>query len=78
MPNKLIIFNSFSSKDSNISESVNTSSQRDFIFDSNFFSRELETFSCLAFLSNGNSILPVEKLYLTPYFKRKDVFYYEK
>lgn len=72
------IFNSFSSKDSNISESVNTSSQRDFIFDSNFFSRELETFSCLAFLSNGNSILPVEKLYLTPYFKRKDVFYYEK
>lgn len=72
--NYSFIFNSFSSKDSNISESVNTSSQRDFIFDSNFFSRELETFSCLAFLSNGNSILPVEKLYLTPYFKRKDVF----
>ena len=56
------------SKDSNISESYNTSFQKDFIFDSNFFSRDLETFTCLAFISNGHSILPLEKLILTPYF----------
>ncbi len=61
-------FNNFLSKDSNISESYNTSFQKDFIFDSNFFSRDLETFSCLAFLSNGSSILPLEKLTLTPYY----------
>ncbi len=62
------IFNSFLSKDSNISESFNTSIQKDFIYDSNFFSRELDTFNCLAFISNGSSILPLEKLILTPYF----------
>lgn len=62
------LFNSFLSKDSNISESFNTSIQKDFIYDSNFFSRELDTFSCLAFISNGSSILPLEKLFLTPYF----------
>ncbi len=62
------LFNSFLSKDSNISESFNTSYQKDFIYDSNFFSRDLETFSCLAFLSNGSSILPLEKLNLTPYY----------
>lgn len=62
------IFGSLLSKDSNISESYNTSFQKDFIFDSNFFSRDLETFTCLAFISNGHSILPLEKLILTPYF----------
>lgn len=66
-------FNSFSSKDSNLSESINTSIQKDYIFDSNFFSRNLETFSCLSFISTGSNILPIEKLTLLPYFKRKDV-----
>lgn len=65
------MFNSFISKDSNISESLNTSFQKDFIYDSNFFSRELNTFSCLAFISNGLSILPLEKLNLNPYFKNE-------
>ncbi len=69
------MFNSFFSKDSNISESINTSIQKDYIFDSNYFSRKLETFSCLAFLSTGSSILPLEKLNLIPYFKRKDVIF---
>ncbi len=66
-------FNSFFSKDSNISESINTSYQKDFIFDSSFFTRNLSTFSCLAFLSTGSSILPLQNLSLVPYFKRKDV-----
>lgn len=65
------MFNSFSSKDSNLSESISTAYQKDFIFDSNFFSCELETFSCLAFISNGSSILPAQKLILTPYFKER-------
>ena len=62
------LLNSFFSKDSNISESINTSYQKDFIFDSNFFSRDLETFSCLAFISTGSHILPIEKIWLKPYF----------
>lgn len=65
------LFNSFLSQDSNISESFNTSTQKDFIFDTNFFSRELATFNCLAFISNGNSILPLQKLTLTPYFLKE-------
>lgn len=65
------MFNSFSSKDSNLSESISTAYQKDFIFDSNFFSCQLETFSCLAFISNGCSILPAQKLFLTPYFKER-------
>ena len=68
------LFNTFFSKDSNLSESINTSSQKDFIYDSSFFTRFLNTFSCLAFISTGSSILPLQQLALTPYFKkRKDV-----
>ena len=67
--NYSFLFNSFFSKDSNISESLNTSIQKDFIFDTNYFSRELETFTCLAFISTGSLIRPLEKLWLTPYFK---------
>lgn len=65
------LFNSFSSKDSNLSESISTAYQKDFIFDSKFFSCELETFSCLAFISTGSHILPAQKLILTPYFKER-------
>ena len=50
------------------SETVNKYSQSDFIFDTNFFTRELETFSCVAFLSTGSCILSPQKLKLTPYF----------
>ena len=67
------LFNTFFSKDSNLSESINTSSQKDFIYDSSFFTRFLNTFSCLAFISTGSAILPLQQLSLTPYFKRKDV-----
>lgn len=68
--NYSFIFNNFFSKDSNISESINTSYHKDFIYDSNFFSRELETFSCLAFISNGSRIMPLDKISLSPYFRR--------
>ena len=52
----------------NFSESLNTYTQFDFIFDTNFFTQSLNTFYCLSFLSNGNKIIPPKKLKLIPYF----------
>ncbi len=60
----------FISKNSNISESFNSYLQHDFVYDTNFFTQELETFSCLAFLSNGEKILNPEKIKLEPFFKK--------
>ena len=64
-----IITKKFNSLDSNISESINSYSQFDFIYDTNFFTQKLETFSAIAFISTGNSILPPQKLSMIPYFK---------
>ncbi len=50
------------------SESLNSYTQFDFIFDTNFFTQKLETFSCLTFLSDGLSIYPPQKINLIPYF----------
>lgn len=68
MTNFNYITNSLNSQDSSISESYNTYTQNDFKYDTNFFSQELETFNCLAFLSNGNKILTPCKLKMFPYF----------
>ncbi len=62
--------NSLNSKDSNLSESINKYTQSDFIYDTNFFTQGLETFSCLSFLSDGYKILKPMKLKLIPYFSR--------
>lgn len=59
----------FKSKNSNISESINTYFQYDYVYDSNFFTQQLETFSCLAFLSNGITTIPPQKIDMYPYFK---------
>ena len=59
------------SKDSNISESINDAINFDFVYDSNFFTQDLETFSCLGFLSNGLKILPPQKIKMFPYFLEK-------
>ena len=61
--------NSLNSKDSNITESYNTYSQTDYVFDTKFFTQDLETFSSLAFLSDGQKIYKPEKLKMFPYFK---------
>ncbi len=58
----------FSSIDSNLSESINTYYQFDYSFDYNFFTQELETFTCLAFLSTGTKIIKPQKLNMLPYF----------
>ncbi len=62
----------FSSIDSNLSESVNTYFQFDFTYDYTFFTQSLETFSCVAFLSNGTNILKPEKIKMIPYFLKED------
>ena len=62
------ILNSFMSEDSNISESYSKSFQKDFVFDTSFFTQKLDTFSCLAFISDGFKILPIKKLFLSPYY----------
>lgn len=63
------ITHKFSSFDSNLSESINTYSQFDFIYDTNFFTQSLECFTSIAFLSTGSIILPPQKLSMIPYFK---------
>ena len=62
------IKNTLISKDSNVSESYNKYTQNDYIFDTKFFSQELETFEALAFISNGQKIKKPEKIKLIPYF----------
>lgn len=62
---------SFFSKKSNISESLNRYFQSDFIYDSNFFTKDLQTFSCLSFLSDGHNILTPRELNLIPYFQER-------
>ena len=63
------ITRSFNSKDSSISESINTYVQNDYIYDTKFFTQELETFNALCFLTDGIKIIPPCKIELFPYFK---------
>ena len=65
--------NSLNSKNSSITESINSVIQHDFKYDTNFFTQNLETFNCLAFLSTGNNIIPPQKLKLIPYFKNNNL-----
>lgn len=57
------------SKNSSISESINTYIQHDYIYDTNFFTQQLHTFECLSFISDGSRILEPVKLKMKPYFK---------
>ena len=63
------ITNTLNSLNSNISESYNSYYQTDFIYDTNFFTTNLESFTSLAFLSDGNKIYKPEKIQMLPYFK---------
>ena len=65
------ITNTLNSQDSNISETFSTYLQNDYIFETNFFTQHLETFSALTFLSDGTKIYPPEKLEMLPYFKKE-------
>ncbi len=63
------ITNTLNSENSNISETFSSYLQNDYIFETNFFTQNLETFSALTFLSDGNKIYSPEKLHMFPYFK---------
>ena len=68
------ITNTLNSENSNISESISTYTQNDYIYESNYFTQELETFSALCFLSDGTKIYSPCKLQMIPYFKnRKEI-----
>ena len=64
------ITNTLNSRDSNISESYNSYYQTDYIYDTNFFTRDLVTFTALTFLSDGIKIFNPQKLDMIPYFKK--------
>ena len=64
------ITNTLNSENSNISETFSTYLQNEFIFETNFFTQSLETFTALTFLSNGNKIYPPKKLKMFPYFEK--------
>lgn len=66
------ITNTLNSENSNISETYNSYTQNDFIFETNFFTQNLETFTALTFLSDGNIILKPSKIKLYPYFKERN------
>ena len=63
------ITNKLKSTNTNNSESYNKYTQTDFIYDTNYFSRELKTFEAVGFISDGIQILPPQKINLIPYFK---------
>lgn len=63
------ITNTLNSENSNIAETFSTYTQNDFIFESNFFTQNLETFTALTFLSDGNKIYLPKKLKMFPHFK---------
>ena len=64
-----LITNTLMSRDSNLSESYNTYTQKDYIYDTNYFSQTLETFRCLSFISDGLKILKPTELQMIPYYE---------
>ena len=64
------ITKSFKSTDSNISESISSTYEKDFKYDIQFFTQELKTFVALVFISDGNQIMKPQKIELEPYFKK--------
>jgi type IV secretory pathway TraG/TraD family ATPase VirD4 len=62
------INHAWNSDNSSLSESFNVYTQNDYVYDTNFFTQNLETFYALAFLSDGSKILKPRKLKMLPYF----------
>ena len=62
----------FSSFDATLSESINTYQQFDYSYYYKFFTQELETFSCIAFLSDGRKIIKPNKINMLPYFLKEE------
>lgn len=60
--------NSLNSKNSSLSESFSTYTYTDFIYDTKFFTQDLESFTFLGFFSDGYKILNPVKVKAIPYF----------
>ena len=63
--------NRLMSTNSNLSESYNKYTQNDYIYDTNYFSQKLETFQCLAFISDGFKIEKPRKIQMIPFYEKK-------
>ena len=63
------ITNNLISSNSSISESYNKSTNKEFIYDTNYFTQKLKTFKSLVFLSDGSKILPIKELDMLPFYK---------
>lgn len=63
------LFRTFKSDNSNLSESISTQIQHDFVFDTNTFSLDLKTFHAICFLSTGTEILKPQLVRLTPIYE---------
>lgn len=64
------ITNTLNSTDSSISESISTQLIYEFVYDTKFFTQDLENFCSLCFLSDGNKIIKPQKIRLKPYFEK--------
>lgn len=69
--NYSLFSNQLISRDTNISESFNKYTEKDFIYDTRFFSQELEVFVSLGFISDGNHIFSPQKIHMIPYFTKQ-------
>ena len=67
------ITRSWKSHNSSLSESVSVYTQNDYVYDTNYFTVELETFFALAFLTNGHKMMKPRRLKMIPYFKKENV-----
>ena len=63
------LLGTFKSDNSNLSESISTHIQHDFIYDTNLFSLELKTFHAICFISTGTEILKPKLVRLTPIYE---------
>ena len=68
-----LLTNRLMSTNSNISESYNKYTQNDYIYDTNFFSQNLQTFQCLAFISDGIKIEKPKKIQMIPYYEKSNI-----
>ena len=66
------VMSSLISSNSSISESINKYTQKDFIYDYNYFSQKLKTFTCLCFISDGMQISIPKEVTSIPYYKNKE------
>ena len=64
-----ILINSLKSDTSGFTEGISTYVQTDYIYDTNYFTKNLKTFEALGFISNGFNIVYSSKISLIPYFK---------